>query len=849
MGWYNPSPAEKPGMAPSVLRRIQTLAADGQGDPVLLARFLGQRDEAAFAALVERHGPMVLGVSRRVLHDDHAAEDVFQATFLVLARRANAIRRRESVGSWLHGVALRLAHKAKAQAARAGRRDARPAPAPPDPLEDLSWREVRQVLDDELRRLPERYRLPLVLCYLEGRTRDEAAAQLGWSAQRVKGQLERGRDRLRRRLTRRGVALSAALPASLLAGRAGAAVPPLLAVAVVPAALKFGSGQAACGASAAAVALANEGVGTMTPHFGKVAAALVLLTGLVAVGGQAFQGGDRPAPPYPRAEGAPAKDAEPPVKTTFLREQGGKPPVRGYHVKLEMTNRGPRPVWLLLGYYGDAPLEADGRFTSAAADGRPQSFTGKYFDGDRNGGKGKVVEIDYIGKTGFRAFLLPPRAAVTFDDFGIEAWSAIRQFEVWEASALRVNGRTPLQDWLPYPTMSDQQARIPADTDWGNLDWDAKALKSRVDYPAERVNSVAATVLRKWNVPITGLDAPRAAAPAPPTASGAGWHSGPRMTLADVGGGTIAFAPDGNTLVSSAKYPGKVQRWDATTGAELPLARQDQSTRYGLLGFDRNGEPLGYQVLHNPPIANSDSGLVLVNLRTGERRSAVEFSEPDPRVRRHRHVALSSDGRTLAVSEWPDRVLLFDVETARRLGTLVGGDDRPVQTLAFAPDGRTLVVSYSANEPPPTRKRNEVKAWDLGRRQPVWGLETTALIDSLAYFPDGTRLAAGGLDAGEVELWDAKTGRELRRFRTASAARRNVPVAVSPDGRTVAAGWHAGDARDGEGGVVLWDADTGREQAVLRGAKGDVWALAFSPDGSRVAAADGSKTLHVWRRE
>src|SRR5579884_879234 len=190
------------------LRRFRTLAGcvpDERGDPYLLERFVTQRDQSAFAALLSRHGPMVLGVCRRALGDEHLAEDVFQATFLVLARHAAAIRNRTSAGSWLHGVALRLCRKARA----AERPADLPPPAPcPGPADEASRREVCRILDDELQRLPERYRLPLVLCYLEGLARDEAAARLGWTTGQLKGLLERGRERLRGRLVRRGLTLT-----------------------------------------------------------------------------------------------------------------------------------------------------------------------------------------------------------------------------------------------------------------------------------------------------------------------------------------------------------------------------------------------------------------------------------------------------------------------------------------------------------------------------------------------------------------------------------------------------------------------------------------------------------------
>ncbi len=219
---------------------------DALGDGSLLDRFVVQRDEAAFGALLGRHAAMVLGVCRRALADEHAAEDVLQTTFLLLARKAATIRRRDAVASWLHGTALRLSRKAFAQAARARRPVVRPPSPPPDPLADLSSRELLRLLDEELAALPERYRLPLVLCHLEGRTRDEAAALLGWSAGQVKGRLERGRGLLRDRLVRRGVSLSVALSATLVsASLLPAAVPPALAQALARASAAFASGSSA----------------------------------------------------------------------------------------------------------------------------------------------------------------------------------------------------------------------------------------------------------------------------------------------------------------------------------------------------------------------------------------------------------------------------------------------------------------------------------------------------------------------------------------------------------------------------------------------------------------------------
>ena len=185
-----------------ILPHLRTLVAaehSALADGVLLERFVRRCDEAAFTTLVQRHGPMVLGVCRGVLKDTHDAEDAWQATFLILARRAGAIRKRGSVGCWLHGVAFRAAANLRRQIARHRGRETLAVDVAQPCSTEVSWREVRTILDEELRRLPEQYRAPLVLCCLEGRTRDEAAQQMGWSLATLRGRLERGRKILQAR--------------------------------------------------------------------------------------------------------------------------------------------------------------------------------------------------------------------------------------------------------------------------------------------------------------------------------------------------------------------------------------------------------------------------------------------------------------------------------------------------------------------------------------------------------------------------------------------------------------------------------------------------------------------------
>jgi RNA polymerase sigma factor (sigma-70 family) len=248
--------------AEPLLQHLRRLIVPPDQDAVLLERFVRCRDEAAFAALIARHGPMVMRVCRRILGATPTAEDAFQATLLALAQQAASIRQGSAVAAWLHGVAYRVA--CKARAAESQRRAAEaltdrlaPADPRPDPLALLTARELLTVVDEELQRLPQRYRLPVILCCLEGYTQQEAAEVLGWTPGSVKGRLERGRKQLHARLLRRGLTLPAALAAVEVARAAEAAVP----AAMVHAVLRSASGKPTDGVALTAEVIAlAEGV-------------------------------------------------------------------------------------------------------------------------------------------------------------------------------------------------------------------------------------------------------------------------------------------------------------------------------------------------------------------------------------------------------------------------------------------------------------------------------------------------------------------------------------------------------------------------------------------------------------
>jgi RNA polymerase sigma factor (sigma-70 family) len=270
-------------MESSVLSlRSEERLTDGQ----LLERFIAHRDEAAFTDLVQRYGTLVLGVCQRVLGDCHQAEDAFQATFLVLVRKAKILDKSGPLGNWLYAVAFRTATKARMIAARrrARERQAMNSTTETYTVENQAWNELRPILDQELSQLPRKYRAPLVLCYLEGKTQQEAAQELGWPSGSMSRRMNRARQLLRDRLEKRGMAnsISVALLFWLLTQKASASVvSPALAATTVDAAMTLAAGETVV--ATGVVALSEEvlrSTAAARRRAGYVALVIVLLMGV-----------------------------------------------------------------------------------------------------------------------------------------------------------------------------------------------------------------------------------------------------------------------------------------------------------------------------------------------------------------------------------------------------------------------------------------------------------------------------------------------------------------------------------------------------------------------------------------
>jgi RNA polymerase sigma factor (sigma-70 family) len=430
---------------------------DGQ----LLERFAtrpGEGAELAFAALVERHGPLVLRVCRSVLRDEHAAHDAFQATFLVLVDKARSLWVQDSLSPWLHAVAYRVALCARGASARRRRHEhARAAINPGTTLEELpETRELGQVLHEEIEALPERYRVPIVLCDLEGRSHDEAARHLGWPVGTVKSRQARGRDRLRARLVRRGVAPAIGIGIGATTAE-GATVSPALASATAAVAGRITANG--LGAAPAPVAsLAKEAL--MGILIGKLKWAGIVLLGLalVATGAFAFvSGGMKGRRPAPRV-----------LKTVIVQDDAARDRVGKI-------------------YFG----EDNGLFAVDPKTGAASRLLIQCKDRPRISPDGRLIAFEWEGAVWVRELdrLVEPRKLLDLGDaeFGHPVWSADSSKLIvskgkkpvkggpWRFKTVRINadgtgleelaipGEDGVQDWSPgdwLVTTSSRNAEI-----------------------------------------------------------------------------------------------------------------------------------------------------------------------------------------------------------------------------------------------------------------------------------------------------------------------------------------------------------------------------------------------------
>jgi RNA polymerase sigma factor (sigma-70 family) len=848
------------------LSKVAAAAAAGTPDGELLERFVSRGDEDAFTALVRRHAALVLGVCQRVLHDAHLAEDAFQATFLVLARRAARLRRCGTLAGWLHTVARRLALRARADAERRRRREGDVPPVPPrDPLSEVSGRELCMALDEELARLPDRFRLPLLLCCIEGKARDEAARQLGWTLNQVKDRLERGRDYLRRRLARRGVTLgSAALLASLSEPAARSA--PGLAARMARAVFVAASAGGTEGISARAVALAAEAVPAAITVKAAVATGLLLMigAGLLALRGEPAGGARSGQPSAPPAE----EPGDVRSQGKAVADPRGDPLPDGAVARLGTVRfnhgdslnalrftpdgktvvsqgRGLVRTWDAASGKQQAQLAIPTTSLDdqpvVAPDGKTLVLLGQEFAGDTLSvwdlARGK--EVQSVRLPVRRNELSIYRRNALSPDGKLCVIHAPKEIVVFEVATAKELCRIPkVGSNVQAAVFAGSDRLVTADAN-GTLDvWDARTGKAvrqfqhgppAVVLTASADGSRLATlehhvqaidrfldqdVIRVWDL-----------------ATGARMHT--LTSRAKRWFTSVQFSPDGKLLIASSagEAAWEVRAWDVATGRRL-------------CELDGAG---GNHLAVSP-----DGGRLVVGGDWGkfelwDLKAARRLSDPDSIHSASAMVFLSPAGDR-AFTVGPASISTWDGTTGRRL------DSFDVPTFPYvgmgrshSPDGRYATTFAGDLD----FSKAELIVWDVAARRRLFALRAPGGASEMrtAFWPDSSLLTVwhGGQKAGEkaVSLWEVKTGRKVRSLSARDVGWRKQ-LSITADGKTLLA---AGprvvgiDIADGKE-LFSWkperlQGDAGDRDVAVGGAgvmDVEPWrAVAVSPDASTLA--------------
>jgi RNA polymerase sigma factor (sigma-70 family) len=765
------------------LRRAALRNGSEIADAQLLERFLTRRDEAAFEALVRRHGPMVLGVCRRVLKNSHDAEDAFQATFLVLVRRAVSIGRRELLGNWLYGVAYRTALEAQAATTRRRRKERQVSETSPrEVVEAEIWSDVRPLLDRELSHLPDKYRVPVVLCDLEGTTRREAARQLGLPEGTLSGRLTTARRLLAGRLARHGLQLSGgALATALTANAASAGVPRLLVTATV---------KTATGVVSTPVAALTEGVmKALLFSRLKIATGVLLLSALAAGAGLLTHQTLAGQRPEARAQDAPPGDGNDKGPVRLDRFDDPLPP--GALARLGTTRFRIRGAVACLAFSPDSKLLAGGSRNGDALV-LWDAATGKElrrFEGHQGWVWGVAFSPD--GKT----------LASSSDDGSVRLWEVATGKEQRQlighdshvfCVAFSPDGKTLVS------CSQDQTIRL----------WEVATGRElqKLEGHQDKVTGVAFSPDGKMLASASSDHTVRLW----DCARGALLRT---LTGHEAGLDSVAFSPDGKTL-ASASFDHTVRLWAVATGKELRrLEGHKDPVRQ--VAFAPNGEVVA--------AAGHDGTVRLWEAATGKELHCLAAS-----FEKMRCVAFSPDGKMLASGGigYDFAVRLWDPRTGKELSP-VEGHQSWVGTLALLDGKKVLTASQDGT----------IREWELATGKPLRrfpGQQSCG--KSVAVSPDGHLLATGGGD-GTVRLWDPGTGKELRQF---PGHNRYVTFAAfSPDGKVLATA--GGDCL-----IRLWEPATGKGLGELAGHRGSAYGLAFSPNGKVLASSSEDGTVRLW---
>jgi RNA polymerase sigma factor (sigma-70 family) len=601
----------------AVFGKLMGSAREATADDELLAQFLDERDERAFAALMERHAGMVLGVCRRVLRNAHDAEDACQAVFLVLARRAPSICKSGSLASWLHGVAWRVAHKLRTSLARRHGREraaAAPAASGTSAEPDISLREVQRLVDEELNRLPARYKGPLVLCYLEGKTQDEAARELGCTLGSLRGKLERGREMLRARLLRRGVASASALAlGALLPSLASAAAPTALVQSTAAASVPMASGAPLPATVPVHVArLASQALQTSLSVKIGIAAMVALCAALVAMAALSFA--DR------------SSNAKPVEQSAALE-------VWSARTRLDVPDS---HTWCVA-------FSPDGK-RLAAGSGGPGLDTGKMHVWDADTHK-LLFALDTPRSVRCIAFAPDSKTMATAEHDG-------------RARLRNADDGKVLFTLLGHKSQIDTVAFAPdgkavATTGWDNTVklWDSGTGLAMNTLEGHNGQVFAVAINRHGTLASGGVDS---------TARVWDQATGKSRFLLSGHGDVVhclAFAPPDGKILATASWDKTVKLWNTDTGM-LVATLEGHTESVLAVAFSPDGKTLASSAGHRQ-VEGAPGEIILWNLDTYKARARFLHND------RVYGIAFSADGKTLAAAGWDGSVTLWRQEPGK----------------------------------------------------------------------------------------------------------------------------------------------------------------------------------------